>query len=91
MYYNFATIIVLFTNNVITIFCFYVSYKKMQSSTKVLKSPYYTFHILKDSIEEMDFPDGSKIIFHDSNWDFSLDENDNLRVQSTVGPSLSCL
>ncbi|WP_375618100.1 MULTISPECIES: hypothetical protein [unclassified Bartonella] len=85
----FATIIVLFTTNVITIFCFYVSHKKMQSSTKVLQRPYYTFHILKDSIKEMDFPDGSTIVFSDSDWNFSLDANDNLIVQSTLGPSLS--
>ncbi|WP_246786288.1 hypothetical protein [Bartonella taylorii] len=89
MDYGLAAMIVFFIVNVITIFCFYVSHKKMQSSTKVLQRPYYTFHILKDSIKEMDFPDGSKIIFHDSDWNFSLDANDNLIVQSTLGPSLS--
>ncbi len=89
MDYGLAAIIMLFTTNVITIFCFYVSHKKMQSSTKVLQRPYYTFHILKDSIKEMDFPDGSTIVFSDSDWNFSLDANDNLIAQSTLGPSLS--
>ncbi|WP_375640816.1 MULTISPECIES: hypothetical protein [unclassified Bartonella] len=89
MDYGLAAIIMLFTTNVITIFCFYVSHKKMQSSTKVLQRPYYTFHILKDSIKEMDFPDGSTIVFSDSDWNFSLDANDNLIAQSTLGASLS--
>nr|CBI80312.1 conserved hypothetical protein [Bartonella sp. 1-1C] len=37
----------------------------------------------------MHFPDGSTIVFSDSDWDFSLDENDNLIAKSALGPSLS--
>ncbi|WP_375694162.1 hypothetical protein [Bartonella sp. AD24XZML] len=84
-----AAMIVFFIVNVITIFCFYVSHKKMQSSTKVLQSSYYTFYILEDFTKEMHFPDGSTIVFSDSDWDFSLDENDNLIAKSALGPSLS--
>ncbi|WP_375651160.1 hypothetical protein [Bartonella sp. OT172YNZD] len=87
---SFATMIVFFIVNVIMFFAgFYVSYKKMQSSTKVLQSSYYTFHILEDFTKEMHFPDGSTIVFSDSDWDFSLDENDNLIAKSALGSSLS--
>ncbi|WP_019221603.1 hypothetical protein [Bartonella senegalensis] len=86
---NFAMIIVLFIANIIMFLVFLYFYKKMQSSTNVLRSPYYTFHILEDSTKEMDFPDGSTIIFHDSDWNFSLDENNNLIAKSALGPSLS--
>ncbi|OLL53772.1 hypothetical protein KAE70_00860 [Bartonella henselae] len=84
---NFAMIIVLFIANIIMFLCFYVSYKKIQSSTKVLQSSYYTFHILEDSTKEMHFPDGSTVVFNNSDWNFSLDENDNLIIQSALGPS----
>lgn len=89
MDYGWTTIIMLFIANIIMFFCFYTSYKKIQNSKNVLQSSYYTFHILEDSTKEMDFPDGSTIIFHDSDWNFSLDENDNLIAKSALGPSLS--
>ncbi|WP_317992906.1 hypothetical protein [Bartonella gliris] len=80
---SWATIIVFFIVNVIMFFSgFYVFRKKIQNLS-------YTFHILEDSTKEMHFPDGSTIVFSDSDWDFSLDENDNLIAKSALGPSLS--
>ncbi|MBB6160141.1 hypothetical protein [Bartonella doshiae] len=83
MDYNFAMMIVFFIANVIMFLVgFYVFRKKIKNLS-------YTFCILEDLTKEMHFPDGSTIVFSDSDWDFSLDENDNLIVQSTLGPSLS--
>ncbi|MDD9329504.1 MAG: hypothetical protein PV354_03500 [Bartonella sp.] len=83
MDYGLATMIVFFMANVIMFFVgFYVFRKKIQNLS-------YTFCILEDLTKEMHFPDGSTIVFSDSDWDFSLDENDNLIAKSALGPSLS--
>ncbi|WP_407965904.1 hypothetical protein [Bartonella sp. C271] len=83
MDYGLSAMIVFFMANVIVFFVdFYVFHKEMQSSS-------YTFCILEDLTKEMHFPDGSTIVFSDSDWDFSLDENDNLIAKSALGPSLS--
>ncbi|WP_375613947.1 MULTISPECIES: hypothetical protein [unclassified Bartonella] len=96
MDYGLAAIIILFTTNVITVFClwayrkvFYLYRKKEQSYVNVLQKSYYTFYILKDLIQEIGFPEGCTIVFNNSDWNFSFDENNHLIAKNSLGPELS--
>ncbi|WP_375681460.1 MULTISPECIES: hypothetical protein [unclassified Bartonella] len=52
------------------------------------KPPRYTFSSSEDLIHAIGFPDGCTIVFSNSDWNFSFDENNHLIAKNALGSKL---